>query len=303
MRPHLTARAIERALTYGNLIKLIVIIDGLRECADEIEIQLRKQTIEISEEWACRDNRIDIWVYSKNLDNNTEHIFRTHRKGLNLAENGIWIEEDMEPDFEDFAKLVSLYWVNNTPFLISGASGFNHPYSNFQVRSSLFSNFWLLSLNFKALEMIERTFHQKIFNESAIRLRISEVFESHNLADKFYKNYLERFWTRKLFSGITSNFRWDSLAQLSFINHGLAPFVSNQNLVKDLGFINPNAMNARAEPGEIQSHGFHPKFIEKDLIFCVDCERGNSRVGRNSYEVIHNSAKYRMKRIMKRKET
>jgi len=296
MRPELTATAIERALAYGNLGKLIVIIDGLRECANEVEIELRKLTIEISEAWAHQDNRIDIWIYSKNLNNNTEHVFRTHRRGLDLSENSIWVEEDMEPDFEEFASLVEIYWNRKVPFLLAGASGFNHLESSVVVRNSLFSNFWLQSLNFKTVDLIEMVFRAKYYNPESVERRLNSVFESKDPIKKAYLFYLKKFWIPKLYSGLTSNFRWDALAQYAFMSEGIAPLVANQNLVSDLGYANPNAMNFRKKPEPTQNHKFKSKLIDGGLNFCIECEKRNSRIGRNLPEVVLNSLKYRLKR-------
>lgn len=300
MRPSLTLMAIKNALLYSHLKKLVVIIDGLRSKADSEEESLRSETIRVAEVQALIDNRIEIWVYRDNLESNTKHIFRTHRRGLEISENSIWVEEDMVADYEKFASLVSKYWMKSIPFIISGASGFNHINLKIDVRNALFSNFWLQSLNGTFLELIEKTFRDKIFMEDLVRNRIRGLFDGKAQNKVLYSRYLERFWLDKLSSGLKSEFRWDSLAQYALIREDLSLLVSNHNLVEDLGFLSLNAMNFRDKPSPIEEHTFLPKTLNEKFTFCVDCERGNSRVGRSISEVIQNSLEYRLSKIRKK---
>lgn len=297
MRPKLTHLAIQRALSYSNLSKLVVIIDGLRIAANDREKILRQNTISTAEEIALQDNRIELWVYGKNLENNTEHIFRTHKRGLDCSENGIWVEEDMDCDYEKFARLVSDNYYNVDPFLISGASHGNHPSSNIPVRNFLFGNFWLHSLNTKTVELVESAFRSKVFNESLVKERLASVFSSKTLRDKTYLRLLERFWVEKMESGLRSNFRWDSLAQYAFIKKGIAPLVSNENLVRDLSYLSPDSMNAREKVSNYPSHELKPSIITGNLFFCIDCEKAQSRKGKSISEVVFNSYKWRLKSI------
>ncbi len=292
--------AIKSALQYSNLRKLVVIIDGLRSKADSEEESLRSETIRVSEIQASIDNRIEIWVYRDNLESNTKHIFRTHRRGLEISENSIWVEEDMAVDYEKFAVLVSKYWIKSMPFIISGASGFNHINQKIDVRNALFSNFWLQSLNGTFLELVEKTFKDKVFMGDLVRNRIRGLFDGKAHREVLYSRYLERFWLDKFSSGLRSEFRWDSLAQYALIRENLSLLVSNHNLVEDLGFLSKNSMNFRDKPSSIGEHTFLSKVLNENFIFCVDCERGNSRVGRSMSEVIQNSLKYRLRKIRKK---
>lgn len=297
MRPKLTSIAIKNALTYSKLKKLVVIIDGLRFKANSEEESLRLETIKVAENEGWHDSRIEIWVYPDNLESNTDHIIRTHRRGLEISENSIWVEEDMKTDYEQFAPLVSNYWENSIPFVISGASGFNHINSKIDVRSALFSNFWLQSLNGAFLELVEKTFKDKVFKEILVRERVRKLFNGRAPNEVLYSKYLERFWLNKLASGLTSKFRWDSLAQYALISKNLSQLVSNQNLVEDLGFLSKHAMNFRKKPSPVEAHPYLPKNLNDEFEFCLDCEKGNSRVGRNISEVIFNSARYRAKKF------
>ena len=296
MRPKLTSIAIKNALTYSKLKRLVVIIDGLRFKANSEEESLRLETIKVAENEGWHDSRIEIWVYPDNLESNTDHIIRTHRRGLEISENSIWVEEDMKTDYEQFAPLVSNYWKNSIPFVISGASGFNHINSKIDARSALFSNFWLQSLNGAFLELVEKTFKDKVFKEILVRDRIRELFNGRSPNEVLYSKYLERFWLNKLASGLTSKFRWDSLAQYALISKNLSQLVSNQNLVEDLGFLSNHAMNFRKKPSPVEAHPYLPKNLNDEFEFCLDCEKGNSRVGRNISEVIFNSTRYRIKK-------
>lgn len=297
MRPKLTHLAIHRALSYSNLSKLVVIIDGLRIAANDREKILRQNTISTVEEIALHDNRIELWVYGKNLENNTEHIFRTHKRGLDCSENGIWVEEDMDVDYEEFARLVSDNYNNADPFVISGASHGNHPNSNIPVRNSLFGNFWLHSLNTKAVELVESTFRSKVFNESLVKERLASVLGNNSLRDKTYLVLLERFWVEKMESGLRSNFRWDSLAQYAFIKKGIAPLVSNQNLVRDLSYLSSDSMNPREKVFHYPSHELKPSITKGNLFFCINCERAQSRKGKSVSEIVFNSCKWRLNSI------
>jgi hypothetical protein len=294
MRPALTHAAIQHALSYNNLIKLVVIIDGLRLKADDYEKNLRQDTVKIVETSALSDNRVELWVYDKNLEILNEHIFRTQERGLELSENGIWVEEDMQPNYEEFSKLVDLYWINSSPFFLSGSSGFNHPNSNLLVRHTLLSPVWLQSLNRLTVEQIKINFHNKKFDESLVKKKLSSVFAGNGIMSKSYLWSIQKFWVSKFESGLYSNSRWDALAAYTFLSQDSPRLVANQNLVTDLGYLSSDGMNLRAKPGPTQSHVFQPKTDNYNHNFCLLCEKAHTRIGKNLLERIENSARYRL---------
>jgi len=296
MRPSLTRSAIRRALEYRYLKKIIVIIDGPRAKASHEELALRLQTIKVVELAAEFDTRVELWVYGDNLENNTAHIFRTHRRGMEFSHNGIWVEEDMEPNYVEFASLINKYYTNTEPFIISGSSGFDHLGEGDDVRSTLFSPFWLQSLNYQFLEMVEKTYYDQEFNAEVVINFLNMIFDNNGPSERFYAWYLRRFWVEKFESGLRSSFRWDSLAGYALMFNKLPHLVSNKNLVKDLSYQSKHSMNPRNKPKTTKAHKFKSKRSIGEIPFCERCERGNSRVGKNISEILIGSLKYRISR-------
>jgi hypothetical protein len=146
------------------------------------------------------------------------------------------------------------------------------------------------------LDLVEKTLRDSKFNGLPVINKIDAIFTGKANSEKFYKWYLKRFWLEKFNSSLKSSARWDTLTHYSFIANKHSLLVSHQNLVRDLGFSDLNAMNPRSEskPGV---HFENIKDTHDGFKFCLQCEKGNSRVGSSSQQIIINSLKYRSKKI------
>jgi hypothetical protein len=243
MRPNLTRLAINRALNWSGLKKLIVIIDGLRNSASNDEQIWRRETIEIVESFS-HDTKIELWVYEQNIGI-TEHQIRIQKRALQVEEHGIWLEEDMEVDFDTYTDIQIEDKIDtDSPLLYSGFSEFNHEeLSGKTFKSSLFVPIWGLTINANLVELVEKVWRQKNYNPEIVENVISRVFLDKTIDARIHLKSIERFWVQYMSWGFSNPNRWDALAIYSLWTKDSFVYSPMRRLVNDVSFLDHRGMN------------------------------------------------------------
>jgi hypothetical protein len=300
MRPELTKRSIERTINWIGLKKLVVVIDGLRNGANQEEIEWRKDTISVVEKLGPSSN-IELWVYDNNIGI-TEHNLRIQERALSNLLDFIWIEEDIDIDFQQFAE-VEIDMVNSRePVLLSGYSHFNH--SNrlkTGFKGNLFLPLWGLIINHAFHELITKTWRDKRFNETFVERAISQVLPGKTLIQKAHLKSVVSYWKAYSRWGLDSSRRWDSLANYSLWSINRYSLSCNNRMAEDSSYLDFRGMNQRKKPEPAESHA--PDYKSKGpLDFCMQCEIRGSRISPNLFRRSHDAIKYRIKSSFSRNQ-
>ena len=280
MRPNLTRLAIQRSLNWSGLKNLIVIIDGLRKSASSDEQMWRQETIEVVESFS-HDSRIELWVYEKNVGI-TEHQMRIQKRALQIEEHGIWLEEDMEVDFEAYTDIQIENKVEiDLPMLFSGFSEFNHnEFATKTFKSSLFVPIWGLTINSNLVELVERVWKERKYNPAIVENTLRRVFSNRSIDARIHLKSIEKFWIQYMSWGFSNPNRWDALAIYSLWTKDVFVCSPMKRLVNDISFLDDRGMNQRIKPKAAMKHQLEMKLLD-DRIFCLDCEIRGSRIEKN----------------------
>lgn len=293
MRPELTARTIERTISWPGLRKLIVVIDGLRPGASETEKNWRDLTIEVVDKYK-EPNKLEFWCYTENVGM-TEHYLRLQERVMREDPETIWIEEDIDLNFDGFANLSASSLYESGPTLVSGYSHFNHidvDVSN--LKGNLFVPVWGLRMNEDFHELISKVWRNKKFDERYVEMAISGVFPQKTMNQRMYFRSVLKYWKDYSRWGLISSKRWDSLANYSLWTVDRYSLASMYRLAEDASYLDFRGMNQRKKPNEVSSHA--PTYKEfRGIKFCVECEFEGSRKSHSIHRRILNSLKYRVR--------
>ena len=292
MRPNLTLRTIRRTLNWSGLKKLIVVIDGLRPGASEIEKKWRQMTIEVINDY--EDSRkLELWCYDENIGM-TEHYLRLQKRVMSEDPSTIWIEEDIDLDFEMFANLNSSEIYCDGPILISGYSHFNHTnFAEKNLKGNLFLPIWGLKMNEEFHELICRTWRDKKFDEKYVESVISDVFPRDTVNQRIYAKSVLSYWILYSKWGLVSSKRWDSLANYALWTVGRFSLSSLNRLAQDVSYLDFRGMNQRERPMHVSNHFSTFKYVG-GVPFCIECEYQGSRKSPSITRRIMDSLKYRV---------
>ena len=293
MRPNLTRLAINRALNWSGLKKLIVIIDGLRNSASNDEQIWRRETIEIVESFS-HDTKIELWVYEQNVGI-TEHQIRIQKRALQVEEHGIWLEEDMEVDFDAYTDIqIEDKLDTDSPLLFSGFSEFNHKeLSDNTFKSSLFVPIWGLTINANLVELVEKVWRQKKYNPEIVENSLIRVFSDKTIDARIHLKSIERFWVQYMSWGFSNPNRWDALAIYSLWTKDSFVYSPMRRLVNDVSFLDHRGMNQRKKPNATKEHNLRLRSVD-DKSFCLDCEIKGSRIEKNLVKRGISAIKYKV---------
>lgn len=297
IRPEMTAKTISRIISWNGLKKLIVVIDGLRESAEIEESDWRRQTIEIVERYALIDNRIELWLYSDNIGN-TNHILRVQERGLDVDEKGIWLEEDIQLDLEEYSRIQDKFWVSDTPFLLTGYSQANH-FSVNSVKNTLFAPLWGQTINKQLIENINQIWSTKKFDARIVEGIIRAVFKDDFSRNRNFAQRVTDYWVTYSEWGIKSSRRWDALANYALWVSGNFALSTTQRIAEDLSYLDFRGMNQRNEPEGPTLHELNFSLVDQ-YKFCIDCERLGSRQESSNMKRAKNSILFRTKKLGKK---
>lgn len=292
MRPELTKRAIENTLKWVGLKKLVVVIDGLRSGANQQEIEWRNQTILVAEN-LLDSSKVELWVYDNNVGI-TEHNLRIQERALASLSNFIWIEEDIDLDFQQFADISVESMSKNEPVLLSGYSQFDHPNRRRNgFKGNLFLPLWGLIINETFHELISKTWRDKRFKETFVERAIAQVLPGKTILQRVHLNSVINYWKAYSKWGLDSSRRWDSLANYSLWSMDRYSFSCNNRIAQDSSYLDFRGMNQRIEPLPAESHSLEYKRIGF-LDFCIECEIRGSRISPNLLRRFKEATKHRV---------
>jgi len=293
MRPELTRLAIERTVTWIGLKKLVVVVDGLRSSANHEEIEWRKQTIAEVEKFGD-SSKLELWVYDNNIGI-TEHNLRIQERALSKLLNFIWIEEDIDIDFQQFSDVEIDDFNGMEPVLLSGHSHFNHPNrAKTGFKGNLFLPLWGLVINQAFHELITKTWRDKKFNEAYVERAISRVLPGKTLTQRAHLKSVVNYWKAYSRWGLDSSRRWDSLANYSLWSINRYSLSCNNRVAEDSSYLDFRGMNQRKKPQPVESHAPEYKVVNS-MEFCIQCEIQGSRISPNLLHRFHDASKYRIK--------
>lgn len=296
MRPELTRRSIERILKWNGLNKLVVIVDGLRNTASLDEKIWRRETIKTVESFHDQ-SKVELWVYGTNIGI-TQHQIRIQKRALEIEEFGIWLEEDMEIDFDMYTAIDIENKVEaKRPLLFSGFSEFNHRNSTENIfKSSLFVPVWGLTLNARLVELIEIVWKRGQYDPSIVEKSIQRVFLRKSLKSRIHLRSIERYWVEYMSWGFSNPNRWDALAIYTLWTQDVYVYSSMNRTVDDISYQDHRGMNQRVKSKNITNHTFIEQQVG-EFTFCKDCEIRGSRISTNLLNRANSSMKYRVKRL------
>ena len=296
MRPELTRSSIDRILKWDGLNKLIVIVDGLRNTASLNEENWRRETISTVESF-CDQSKIELWVYGTNIGI-TQHQMRIQKRALEIEEFGIWLEEDMEIDFDAYIAIDIENKVEaGRPLLFSGFSEFNHEESTENaIKSSLFVPIWGLTVNTSLVELIERVWKQRKYEPSIVEKSIRRVFLGNSLKSRVHLRSIEKYWVEYMSWGFSNPNRWDALAIYALWTQDMYLYSSVNRTVEDISYRDHRGMNQRIKSKKISNHTFVERQVD-EFTFCKDCEIRGSRISTNLLDRATSSMKYRVSRL------
>lgn len=297
MRPELTEVSIEKVLTWKGLRNLIVVIDGLRAAADPTEVIWRAETIKLVEEFAKSQDNLDLWVYDKNVGI-TEHNMRIQGRALESGTSGIWIEEDIDLDFESFSTVLDSIDIENSsePFLLSAYSHFNHfSFGDLQIKGNLFLPMWGIVFNRAFYELYCSVWSQKVYEPKIVEDALERVFHGDSLKGVIHKKGVLDYWREYSRWGFTNGNRWDAVANYALWTQSCFSYSTVNRFSNDLSYLDTRGMNQRSIPQAAQFHEFE-KVMVGESIFCLGCETEGSRVPRDILPRITNMARYRIKK-------
>lgn len=298
MRPELTELAIKSVLRWGDLKKLVIIIDGLRSTADFNEKDWREQTIKIAERYCSTSPNLDLWLYDNNIGI-TEHNMRIQKRALENDGAGIWLEEDFSLDFVNYSQILQELDIEKRkdPVLISAYSHFNHEQSDLEkVKSNLFLPLWGISFNESFFELYNKVWVDKKFNPTVIDKMLKPIFPNSNFSERIFRDKVIDYWTEYLGWGFKNRNRWDAVATYALWTQECYSMNTLQAYSFDLSYLDPRGMNPRIEPEKTRSHPFRLLKVQERL-FCLDCELHGSRIPRRMLDRLTTSANYRIKKF------
>lgn len=293
MRPELTKRSIDRTVNWPGLKKLIVVIDGLRPGANEEEKRWRELTIDVVDKYVISD-KLEFWCYETNVGM-TEHYLRLQERVMNEDPETIWIEEDIDLDFNKFAQLTPEKLYSNGPVLISGYSHFNHKNRDeHDLKGNLFVPMWGLRMNEAFHELILKTWKDKRFDYRYVESALSQIFPVKTVKERMYTSSVVKYWKEYSKWGLVSSRRWDSLANYALWTIGRVGLSSINRLAEDASYLDFRGMNQREKPPEVSTHLTTFKKV-RGIEFCIECEFEGSRKSPLIRRRIMDSLNYRLR--------
>lgn len=297
MRPQLTQYAIEKILKWSVFGELIVVVDGLRSIANHEEKSWRNEVIQIVESYCETNPRMKLWLYEENLGI-TEHTIRIQGRALESGNSGIWIEEDMDLDFEKFFIALSSINLEDSvdPILLSGYSHFNHqPNTNMTIKGNLFLPMWGLAFNEVFYDLFCRIWHKKSYDFRIVENVLGKIFQDKSIAGSIHRTSAISYWKEYMGWGFRNKNRWDAVANYALWTESCFSLSTVNRLSTDLSHLDNRGMNQRSFPGNVPVHKFEKKELG-EYTFCLSCEIEGSRVPRNLVGRAVGSLKYRARK-------
>lgn len=297
MRPELTSISISKALAWPDLKRIYIIIDGLRNTANDLEVEWRKETIRVVESAGNSDSRVSLWLYDDNVGN-TNHVLRTQKRALEIEDNAIWLEEDIDLDLDRYSKLQDLRANEEKPYLLTGFSQCNHLTEQL-IKHTLFVPLWGMTINRAFYDQTEKIWNDKKFNKRVVEDALWPIFKEDSKKNPKYYDLILNYWINYSEWGLKSSRRWDALANYSLWSSGDYASSSMNRLAHDISHLDFRGMNQRKKPLKPIIHPTDFVKIDK-FTFCIECERIGSRHAPSSVKRIKAGMDFKLQEVKKK---
>jgi hypothetical protein len=275
---------------WTRFTSLNISIDGLRPKSDDDELMRRAKVIEIAEEIASSDNRVNVWVWSENPGVN-DHIARIFSKmknsdGLIVIEDDVGVNEVAMNFLQDNVNLdgslASTAHVANCHLHLNPSSS----------RASVFPNQWGLAVAKPVME----SYLDIIKGKKIERLSVSKLFH------RTFGDYLSRLQIQRLVQWWFNHFffcerhgNWaDALIQYSvYANGGFYRVPARSLIVDDNALYDSRSMHQRESYEQVIFCEQAQMVPQSDFYTCVSCEIRGSRLEEASIRNLIGATKHR----------
>ncbi|CAN2169747.1 hypothetical protein MCEMRE212_00026 [Candidatus Nanopelagicaceae bacterium] len=289
-RPKLTIQACESVLSWSELQRLVITIDGLRPTASEDEVTWRNETIQVSQQLANDYENIEVKVWDTNIGL-TEHIFRSIAYVLKSADSLIAIEDDNLISVQGLNFLSSRVDNSESPKIAAGFNKFLHFDYQFPqlYRSTLFPVQWTTALNKSMFAIVEDVWSKREIELSVVQNRI------HSLKGMSFlkRKRLISYWYKYFCTSMESPRHTDIVVQYAVFKAGIFYEVPLGDFVDDLANLDWRGMNTRHNPIIRQVH--RPRiYITPQGDACAVCDLLGSRIEPSMWRQFKTSIRLRL---------
>jgi hypothetical protein len=266
-RPELTQQALDRLVSAwpGSIV---VSVDGRRSSATSEEALWRQQVIDVAELWAANCAKVSVRVWRSN-SGLTAHALRIFSSVLSDFHSVIALEEDMQIEYSglDFlAKTVSV----DAPSFATSCSDVQHPAGNESEWVTLFPMQWGTAWNRAFWGQIKQVLDRGSVDRTLIKRRLDQCGYS-----RIRVSVIADYWGTLFESALSTPDHTDAVFQYASWVAGNFCRLPRENLIRDLGWMDPRGIHPRAGPEAINLSEHDPLFYTtaSGQQICLRCER------------------------------
>lgn len=289
-RPEKLLARYEDVKVWSRFSKLIITIDGLREKSQKDEFLNHEKVIEIAEDIAAKDGRVDILVWNENtgVNNHAARLFdKTKRfESIILVEDDVGVNE------------ISLNFLQDNVHLEGSLASTahvarNHPELNAtSSRASIFPNQWGLAITRPIMETYLDVIDTRKFQRRSVSMALHRALSDH--LSRFQIQRLVQWWFNHFFFCERHGNWADALIQYSvYLNGGFYRVPASSLIVDDNVLHDPRSMHPRRSYESIISCTHATQLTKTNFHICVSCEIGNSRLNEASIRNLIGATKHR----------
>lgn len=289
-RPEKLQTRYREVKAWTHLDKLIISIDGLRAKSGEIEFFNRQRVIEVAEEIALHDNRVDVLVWNENSGVN-HHAARLFAKVKNSA-SIILIEDDVG------VNKTALNFLHDNVLRDGSLASTAHVSRNHlelsatDSRISVFPNQWGLAISTPVMETYLDVIKTKKFHRQSISKAFYRAFDNH--LTWFQIERLVQWWFNHFFFCERHGNWADALIQYSvYVNDGFYRVPAQSLIVDDNALNDPRSMHPRERFQSVLSCENGRRLQSGHSYTCDSCEVENSRLYQASIRNLIGATKHR----------
>lgn len=289
-RPEKLQARFNEVINWGRFRNLTITIDGLRDKSDQTEFLNHQRVIEVAEEIALHDNRIDVMVWAKNSGVN-DHAARLFAKVKSSA-SIILIEDDVG------VNEVALNFLHDNVLKDGSLASTAHVSRNHlelsatDSRISVFPNQWGLAISRPVMETYLDVTKTKKFHRQSIRKAFYRAFDDH--LTWFQIERLVQWWFNHFFFCERHGNWADALIQYSvYVNDGFYRVPAQSLIVDDNSLNDPRSMHPRERFQSVMSCEYGRRHQSGHSYTCDSCEIDNSRLNQATIHNLIGATKHR----------
>jgi hypothetical protein len=289
-RPEKLVSRYNEVKDWTNFGSLTISIDGLRPKSNVEELLNRGKVIEVAEDIALHDNRVDVLVWNENSGVN-DHAARLFAKMKNSA-SIILIEDDVG------VNKAALNFLHDNVLRDGSLASTAHVSRNHlelsatDSRISVFPNQWGLAISTPVMETYLDVIKTKKFNRQSIRKAFYRAFENH--MTWFQIERLVQWWFNHFFFCERHGNWADALIQYSvYVNDGFYRVPAQSLIVDDNALNDLRSMHPRESFQSVMSCEFGKRQQSGHSYTCDSCEVENSRLYQASIRNLIGATKHR----------